>query len=143
MTILPYNPGAMPKAVAPTKGDHIAFDVKGLPPYKQIRQSVRNVNHPRYDSFVALRTAATRAMRGRAWYFGPIGLDLIIYAPRLHEGCSVRDYASGIMDTLDGSCGSTFTYLPMVYQDDCQVVDGESRFVTAEEERYRLEIRFL
>jgi hypothetical protein len=143
LTILPYNPGMLPTAAAPSKGERIVIEVAGLPPYKQIRQSIRNVTHPRYDSFVALRAAATHAMAGRAWYFDAICLDLTVYAPKLHEGCSVRDYVSGVMDTLDGSCGSTFTYLPIVYQDDCQVVGGGSRFVEAQAEHFRVEVEFL
>ena len=110
MSFLPYDPGVLPAAPAPAKGERLVIEVAGLPPYKEIRRSIRNTTHPRYDSFVALRTAAAQAMAGRAWYFEAIGLDLTLYAPRLHDGCSVSDYLSGIMDTLDGSSGPTFTY---------------------------------
>ena len=143
MTLLPDDPGVLPTSPAPLKGERLSIELAGLPPYKQIRHSIRNVTHPRYDAFVALRTAATLVMAGRAWYFDAIGLDLTIYAPRLHEGCSVVDYMSGIMDTLDESCGRTFTYLPIVYQDDCQVALGSLHFEQADEERYRLAIEFL
>jgi hypothetical protein len=143
MTFLPYNPGVLPTAPAPLKGEQLIIEVDGLPPCKEIRQSIRNITHPRYDSFVALRSAATHAMAGRAWYFEAIGLDLTIYAPRLHDGCSILDYMSGVEDTLDGSCGPTFTYLPIVYQDDCQVVQSSSLFEQAEDEKYRLVVHFL
>jgi hypothetical protein len=82
-------------------------------------------------------------MAGRALYFDAIGLDLTIYAPKLHDGLRISDYMSGIEDTVDGSCGFTFTYLPIVYQDDSQVVKSSSRFVRAEERRYHLRVDFL
>jgi hypothetical protein len=56
MTILPYNPGVLPTVSAPSKGEWIVIKVEGLPPYKEIRRSIRNTKHPRSDSFVALRT---------------------------------------------------------------------------------------
>lgn len=49
----------------------------------------------------------------------------------------------GIADTLDGSHGCEFTYLPIVYQDDCQVVESESKFIVSNETRYVLEVIFL
>jgi hypothetical protein len=47
------------------------------------------------------------------------------------------------MDTLDGSHGTAFTYLPIVYQDDCQVVLGEFHHVQSDELRYEVVLRFL
>jgi len=78
MNILPYDPGVLPSLPAPSAGERIAFRVDGLPPYKDVSQSIRNVTHPRYASFVALRNAAIASMNGRAWYFGPIKLDLTL-----------------------------------------------------------------
>lgn len=143
MSFLPYDPGALPIAASPAAGELLVIELAGLPPYKEIRRSIRNPTHPRYNSFVALRTAATRAMAGRAWHFGAIRLALTIYAPRLQDGCSVSDYMSGIMDTLGGSSGPAFTYLPIVYQDDCQIAETSSRFEQTNEPRYRLVIEFL
>ena len=129
MEILPYDPGVLPTLPAPSAGDRIAFRVAGLPPYKDISQSIRNTSHPRYTSFVAIRNAATAAMNRRAWSFGPIKLDLTIHAPAMHPNRRLVDYMGGVMDTLDGSSGSTFTYLPIVFEDDCQVCDGANRFI--------------
>jgi hypothetical protein len=47
------------------------------------------------------------------------------------------------MDTLDGSHGPTFTYLPIVYEDDCQVCFCNSSVAPAEEPRYQLKLVFL
>jgi len=47
------------------------------------------------------------------------------------------------MDTLDGSSGVHFTYLPIVYEDDCQVSDGRTKFIRAESPRYELKVTFL
>jgi hypothetical protein len=49
----------------------------------------------------------------------------------------------GIMDTLDGSCGSGFTYLPIVFEDDCQVASFKIDFEKSEDTWYSLEISLL
>jgi hypothetical protein len=46
------------------------------------------------------------------------------------------------MDTLDGSSGQTFTYLPIVFQDDCQVREAQASWVKGPEHSYRIEITF-
>jgi hypothetical protein len=53
--------------------------VDDLPPIKKARISLRNPKNPRYDSFVKLREAASKAMKGRAWYFGAVSLDVSIF----------------------------------------------------------------
>jgi hypothetical protein len=140
---LPYDPGILPSAPAPAKGEKISITLSGLPPYKEERASIRNPKHPRYSAFVELRKAATEAMSGRAWYFGAIGMDLTIRAPRLPKKLRLVDYAAGIQDTVDGSHGFGFTYLPVVFEDDCQVCDGRSVWKQAEEERYTVVFEFL
>jgi hypothetical protein len=67
-------------------------------------------------------------MAGRTWSHDAIGLDLDVHAPTLEPGHALVDYLGGVMDTLDGSHGAHFTYLPIVYNDDCQVCDSASRF---------------
>ena len=57
--------------------------------------------------------------------------------------CSSDLYVSGVMDTLDGSHGPGFTYLPIVYQDDCQVVLGEFHYIQSDETRYEVLLTFL
>lgn len=143
MDVLPYNPGVLPTLPAPAAGERIAIRVDGLPPYKDSSHSIRNVTHPRYASFAALRNAATAAMNGRAWFFGPIRLSLTIYAPSLPSSRGSIDYLGGVMDTLDGSSGTTFTYLPIVFADDCQVCVGDSRSVKCDDEYYEIEIEFM
>jgi hypothetical protein len=46
------------------------------------------------------------------------------------------------MDTLDGSSGVHFTYLPIVNEDDCQVFRTESRFIKSDKCYYRVIIGF-
>lgn len=82
-------------------------------------------------------------MDGRAWYFGPVKLDLIIRSPQKMKYWEIIEYVGGIMDTLDGSSGVHFTYLPIVYEDDCQVAIGDSRHELADQESYEIEITFL
>ncbi|HBQ38253.1 MAG TPA: hypothetical protein DD714_04510 [Candidatus Omnitrophica bacterium] len=43
------------------------------------------------------------------------------------------------MDTLDSSHAPEFTYLPIVYQDDCQVVLGEFHHIWSDDVRYEIE----
>lgn len=91
---------------------------------------------------MTLRKAATNAMAGRAWYFGPVALDVSIFSPAHLGSLSLNDYIGGIMDTLDGSSGQTFTYLPIVYQDDCQVCEIQTRWTEGPRDSYRLDVRF-
>lgn len=81
-------------------------------------------------------------MQGRCWSRGAVGLSLIIRSPaRLPR--SVNDYAGGVMDTLDGSSGFTFTYLPIVFEDDCQVCRGSSMWLPSSCTNYTVVIGFL
>ncbi|MCK5506635.1 MAG: hypothetical protein KAJ10_15835, partial [Thermodesulfovibrionia bacterium] len=52
---LPHDPGIIHSKQALCHGETIAIKVEGLPPYKDIPRPIRNINHPSYDSFVALR----------------------------------------------------------------------------------------
>lgn len=82
-------------------------------------------------------------MGGRAWTFGAVRLNLVIHCAE-HPGLfALGEFLGGIMDTLDGSSGMTFTYLPIVFEDDCQVCDANMTWSSSEEERYVLRIEFL
>jgi len=141
--LLPYDPGPLPTLPAPQAGDSVEFRVTGLPPFKDTSFSIRNPKHKHYGRFVALRTAAAEAMAGRAWSHEAIGLDLEVHAPNLEAGRALVDYVGGIMDALDGSHGPRFTYLPVAYNDDCQVCAGASQFHQSQDEWYAVRIRFL
>jgi hypothetical protein len=47
------------------------------------------------------------------------------------------------MDTLDGAHAPSFTYLPIVFQDDCQVDKATVTYGDDNEERYDVGIVFL
>jgi hypothetical protein len=79
-------------------------------------------------------------MAGRACYPGPIELNIKISALELDR--SLPDYLGGIMDTLDGSHGRSFTYLPVVYQDDCQAVSASVGRKSEQCDSYSVEIVF-
>jgi hypothetical protein len=81
-------------------------------------------------------------MAGRAWYFGPVGLRLTVFGPASADRWSLNEYLGGIMDTLDGSSGQTFTYLPIVFEDDCQVADARAEWIESRQTSYRLEVIF-
>ncbi len=139
----PYpDPGIIPKKPAPKDGDVIHIVVEGLPPYKDISKSIRNPKHPHYDRFVSLRKAAIDTMGGRCWYNGGVGLELSVYYNVLDDNVSSTDYLGGVMDTLDGSHGQSFTYLPIVYQDDCQIWHSSSEFLSSDKDRYEIKITF-
>ena len=67
MLKLDPNPGVLPIKPAPSRGEKLSFRIDGLPPYKELRASIRNPKHRHYSRFVALREAAISAMDGRAW----------------------------------------------------------------------------
>ena len=143
MKFLPYDPGVLPTKPHPTQGDEIVIKVSGYPPFKDTHFSMRNIRHSNYEAFLRLRNEAIAVMGGRAWYFGPVGINFVLYASEMEKGKSLYDYAAGIEDTLDGSSGCEFTYLPIVFEDDCQVVKSEMKFVESDGSRYQIEIEFL
>ncbi len=55
---------------------------------------------------------------------------------------TLNDYLGGIMDTLDGSSGYTFTYLPIAFEDDAQVTDCTMNWERASGTGYSLKIVF-
>jgi hypothetical protein len=82
-------------------------------------------------------------MRGRRWSDLAISLTLSIFAPSLEKGMDVIDYVSGVCDTLGGSHGQTFTYLPIIYQDDVQANLGKYQFHEGPKTYYVIKIQFL
>ena len=89
-----------------------------------------------------LREKAIEAMAGRAWSFDAIELTLILHGNPDNFDKTACDYISGIMDTLDGSSGQTFTFLPIVYEDDCQVYSGGFKILNSESQKYEVFIKF-
>jgi len=90
-----------------------------------------------------LREASTLVMDGRAWYPGALSVKLELFGPEADFRQHLVDYLGGVLDTLDGSSGNTFTFLPIVYEDDCQVAEVEVRFIEAESTRYAIIAEFL
>jgi hypothetical protein len=135
------DPGPLPTLPPPMPGEKICFVVPGFPPHKDLHFSIRNPKHRRYQRFVDLRSAAIAAMAGKAWYLGPVGLTLKILTPAMEH--SLGDFSGGIADTLDGSHGPSFTYLPIVYQDDCQIVQMRLSQEHSVDASYELVIDFL
>jgi hypothetical protein len=143
MKYLPYDPGSLPTQPPPNPGDVIEFEVTGYPPYKDESFLIRNPKHKDYTRFVALRKAGITAMNGRAWSHAPIQMDFIFYAPQLEEKKELLDYVAGIEDTLDGSSGCHFTYLPIIFEDDCQICTGHNRFAKSNEIKYYLRFKIM
>jgi len=143
MNHIPYDPGILPTKPPPKAGDVIEFEVIGYPPYKDRSFSIRNPKHKDYSRFTKLRTAGIIAMNGRAWSFAPIRMGLTLYAPEFEKNKTLLDYTAGISDTLDGSSGFTFTYLPVVFEDDCQICQSNSWLIVSAETRYSLRFEIL
>jgi hypothetical protein len=143
MKTLPYDPGVLPTRSSPSAGETLLIEVSGYPPYKDEHFSMRNPRHLNYKAFVRLRNTAIITMKGRAWYFGPIEMNVTLLAPSFEKGKVLIDYVAGIQDTLDGSSGREFTYLPIVFEDDCQVKVGHAEFVKAKKIHYKIKIKFL
>ena len=136
------DPGKLPHKPQPRPHSKIKTRISGYPPYKDVHFSIRNQKHRHNDRFVRLRHAITLKMKGRKWYDGPVEINLLVYGPHLEEGKDLIAYVGGVMDSLDGSHGLSFTYLPIAYQDDCQVYSGYNRFITSPNIFYELEIIF-
>lgn len=117
--------------------------IDSWPPWKDIHQSIRNRKHKDHARFAILRRAATGAMAGRAWSQGPICLVLRVWGPALEPGRALLDYESGVMDTLDWSHSPSITYLPIAYEDDCQVTESDATFATALNVGYSVDLVFL
>jgi hypothetical protein len=142
LKLRPY-PGPLPSKPSPRAGQKIIIEVSGLPPYKQIRASIRNPRHPHHTRFLKLREAALKVMGGRRWTDRPVSVNLTMYAPAFEERRVLCEYLSGVNDTLDRSHGECFTYLPIVFQDDCQVSRCKSQFNSSRTAHYVVEIDFL
>ena len=140
---LPYDPGILPTAAAPATGERIVLRIQGLPPYKDEHFSIRNPRHKLHSRFAVLRQVAIAKMDGRAPFRGAVGLDLTVHATNFEKGKSLTDYGGGVMDSLDGSHGAEFTYLPIVYEDDCQVTAAQEHFIKDEAVWYEVVLTFL
>jgi hypothetical protein len=142
------DPGVLPTKPPPTEGERIIIRVDGWPPFKLGTQSLRNPNSPLYQRFLDLRQAATSAMDGRSWYDREVQLRVVFRFPDKKwpdklEGDWALPYVSGIMDTIDGSHGTSFTYLPIVFQDDAQVRLNGWFVVDSEAPSYEIQIDFV
>jgi hypothetical protein len=82
-------------------------------------------------------------MAGRKWYEGAVRLELLYLCPQGGSVPELHPYLSGVMDTIGGSHGPTFVYLPIVYLDDCQVAESSLRREIAPTESYEVTIEFL
>jgi len=141
--LLGYDPGRVPTRPSPNKGETITIAVKGLPPYKDQHFSIRNKRHKAHDRFRLLRKAAFSMMAGRACYPGPMKMEIDIHAPPDVLDKTLSDYLSGTADTLDGSAGPSFTFLPIVYQDDCQLAALSTQLIEDDTTRYTVRCTFL
>ena len=139
--VLSPDPGPLPSRPSPLANERTAFQVVGVPPDKDLHFSIRNPRHKRHQRFKDLRFAAIAAMSGRARYLGPVELNVVISAPKLDS--LLVDYMGGIMDTLDGAHAPSFTYFPIAYQDDCQVVSSSFGFKHSHDAFYDVEVIFL
>ena len=70
-------------------------------------------------------------------------MDLEIHSPIEEKRDSLIIYIGGVADTLDGSSGFTFTYLPIVYEDDSQICESSTSWVQASEASYVVRITLL
>ena len=81
-------------------------------------------------------------MDGRAPYRGIVGLELTMFCMERFHWEALNEFMGGVMDTLDGSHGPTFTYLPIVYEDDCQVSMNSVGSRPSRNEFYQLKVTF-
>ncbi|BBO17274.1 conserved hypothetical protein [Candidatus Brocadia pituitae] len=102
------------------------------------------MNRSQFESqFIKLCNAGIAAMNGRAWSHASIRMDFTLYAPSFERKRTMLDYIAGVGDTLDGSSGFTFTYLPIVFEDDCQICHWNSRLIKSSKTKYVLRIEIM
>lgn len=135
--------GPLPTLPPPNAGELLHLKIEGRPPEKTISRSMRNPNSSQRARFMALRGAAIEAMAGRKWYEGGVRVDFLHLSPEQGGVIGPHDYFGGILDTIGGSHGFTFIYLPIVYLDDSQAIKSTLRREVAPSERYEVEIEFL
>jgi hypothetical protein len=138
-----HDVGPLPTLPPPDPGDRIHLRLVGRSPAKTIGRSIRNPASLYRERFMGLRNAAIKAMAGRKWYEGPVQLELLYLSPQNGSVSGQPYYLSGVMDTIGGSHGPSFIYLPVVYLDDGQVVKSGIRREIASMESYVLTIDFL
>jgi len=119
----------------------IKFIVEGIPPYKDFSRSIRNYQHPDHDRFLKLRKTAKVAMKNREYHRGPVAIKF--HYIRKEGKRKIWEYLSGILDSLGGSHGFTFHWVPIVFLDDCQIQKIHISQETGKRDRYLLEIIFL
>jgi hypothetical protein len=141
--LFPYDPGNLPTCQSPNVGEKLSIRIEGYPPKKNMHFSIRNPHHKEYSRFVALRQASSKAMAGRAPYRSAVSIGFEMHAPGDEDRWNLNDYLGGIMDTLDGSHGDTFTYLPIVFEDDCQVSFVRSDYKKDDKTFYIIKLEFL
>jgi len=129
------------KLIRKFKGKTISFDVLGVPPHKDTSFSIRNSKHSNHDRFLAIRKAAKRAMGKIPYYKGSV--KIVFHYRRESGSRSLNDYLSGICDSLDGSHGFTFHWSPVVFLDDCQVVEAELSQESSSKDMYSIKVCFL
>lgn len=143
MNIIDPSIGVIPTKKAPGRGEMIRLTIKGLPPAKNLSMSIRNTKSKDYGAFKKLRLAGLKTMNGRRWYDGPIKVSITFFSTDKNLAVFKHSHIGGIMDTLGGSHGFTFTYLPIVYQDDCQPTEIVRSIKQAKDTYYVIEIEFL
>lgn len=134
--------GTIPIKKPPSKKEKIFITVDGLPPAKNLSISIRNKKSKDFESFKKLRLAGLKAMKGRRWYDGPIKIFVTYLVPDQGFRMIGKNYIGGILDTLGGSHGFTFTYLPIVYQDDYQFTEGIQIVKLSKITHYTIDIEF-
>ncbi len=68
---------------------------------------------------------------------------MTLFGPSGGDYSSSSEYLGGVLDTLDGSSGVTFTYLPIVFEDDSQVVRIELKWEDHSVCKYLIEVTIL
>jgi hypothetical protein len=119
----------------------MTIKVKGIPPHKGAHFSIRNPKHANHDRFTLLRKKANEAMGKMPYSSGPIGVT-IRYQRQLGSRPSA-DYVSGIFDTLGGSHGMQFHWMPIVYLDDNQIRTVNYHETDGAFDYYEIDIEFL
>lgn len=79
----------------------IMFEVEGFPPAKNEALSMLGRGHSHASRVITLLTSARAAIGNDDLLTGPIGLDVVVYAPQGRDPWDATNYLGGIADVLE------------------------------------------
>jgi hypothetical protein len=126
----------------------VSFDIEVFPPAKNEALSMLSEGHSHAARVIRLLQAARQATVGRDFRLmdGPIGLEVIVYAPSSQDPWDATNYLGGIADVLEEkSRRGPLLHLGALrnvalYHNDRQIREVRYRQASGSAARYRVRV---